>query len=104
MTKSIGGDEAKRFADAHEAGSQSADETAMDLHNNRVGRQLGAGGGDCGAKCRAALDSGRLRVLRSTGSGPVPPSTPLQPSGGVGVAPPADPSDPTGYPPGDGYY
>jgi hypothetical protein len=80
MAQKSNADFSKKMSDAHETTSTSKDETAMDLHNNRVGIGIGTGGGKCAAGCKAALKKGKLRVLRQKGSGPVPPGTPLQPS------------------------
>lgn len=94
MAQRIGADEAKQFADAHESGSTVPEETAMDLWNNTVGRALGAAnpGADVKELVKQACNTGQLRVLRTSGSGPVPSGTPLIPSGGGPGAPqPADP-------------
>ena len=65
---------------AHEKTSTSKDEKAMDIHNNIAGAVAGGRGGNCTTACNDARTGGRLRVLRQTGSGPVPAGTPLHPS------------------------
>lgn len=43
MTRALGSDLAKSFGDAHEAFSGNPpEERAVDLHNNAVGREIGA--------------------------------------------------------------
>jgi RHS repeat-associated protein len=101
MAQTAGPVDAKKFADAHEADSASPDETAMDLWNNAVGRDIGYSNpyADEATIARLVGDAfvnGRLRVLRPSGSGAVPPGTPLLPSGsGCGISgPPHDPGVP----------
>jgi uncharacterized protein DUF6973 len=64
MTHSIGADAAKMFADAHEESSANALETAMDLHNNEVGREVAQiPNTTCGTVVMDAWDQGRLETL-----------------------------------------
>ena len=72
MTAGLGRDQAKTVADNHEShGGGPANENAMDLHNNEVGRACG--GTNCDTCCQHALDTGQLRVIDGTGA--VVPST-----------------------------
>jgi RHS repeat-associated protein len=101
MAQYLGPDEAKKFADAHERPGGNADERAMDLWNNVVGRSIGAANrnadeGTIVSLVAQAYLGGQLRVLRQSGSGPVPPGTPLLPSGGGCAALPL-PADPGVY-------
>ena len=98
MTQEFGPGAAKAFGDAHETGAGfDATESPMDLYNNAVGRAIGAANPDadiCTLRklTYAAYLKGELRVLRTTGNGPVPPGSPLLPSGnGPAAAPPPDP-------------
>jgi hypothetical protein len=64
MTHSIGAEDAKMFADAHEESSTNAWETAMDLNNNAVGRDVaGIPNTTCGTVVMQAWDEGRLMTL-----------------------------------------
>ena len=82
MTRKVGEETAKDFADAHEESSTCDDETDMDLHNNKIGRELGKkprysysltkGGGttrkkipgrSCKDMCEKALRDKMLKVL-----------------------------------------
>jgi hypothetical protein len=64
MTGSIGAEQAKVFADAHEESSSDAWETAMDLNNNAVGREVGqTPNTTCGTGVVGAWDEGRLMTL-----------------------------------------
>ncbi|HET7233035.1 MAG TPA: hypothetical protein VFJ16_23705 [Longimicrobium sp.] len=64
MAGSIGADRAKVYADAHEESSTDAWETAMDLNNNAVGREVaGQPNTTCGTSVWAAWDQGRLITL-----------------------------------------
>ena len=66
MTRTIGAEKAKVFGDSHEINPPSARETQMDLHNNKVGRELGASEQcedkekNCADLCKEALDNGKL--------------------------------------------
>jgi hypothetical protein len=64
MTISIGADGAKMFADAHEESSENALETAMDLQNNAVGREIaGYPSTTCATEVWNAWDQNRLMIL-----------------------------------------
>ena len=66
MTIHIGSGQAKSVADNHEESTQgNPASSAMDLHNNQVGRDIGASAGDeAGAMngCIAATTDGRLQT------------------------------------------
>lgn len=66
MTGELGAKQAKEVADNHEKhGKGPALENQMDLHNNAAGRACG--GKACDACCQGKLDTGKLRVLSSSG-------------------------------------
>lgn len=79
MTKAIGVLDALKVGETHECCVvNSSAERAMDLHNNMVGRSLGAGAshlfkGDCKNDCLQAVENGQL-ILR-LGSSPTTPTT-----------------------------
>jgi outer membrane protein OmpA-like peptidoglycan-associated protein len=84
--------EAEKFGTAHENSKPSPIpfDDNIDLHNNSIGRGIGAGGGDCEAGCLAALSAGRLRTIRgpeadssAAGSG-LPPASPPVPTTCIG--------------------
>ena len=75
MTQSIGGEEAKKFGDAHEvtgaarseaAGNDVTDEVLMDLYNNNMGRTLAQdpdnAGRDPAEVIQEAIANGDLRT------------------------------------------
>ena len=70
MTRGHGADLAKEFADAHESNPNNpADEKAMDLHNNEVGRQIAlehpnATDEELAGYVMQALRDGRLTTLK----------------------------------------
>jgi len=68
MTREQGADLAREFANAHETGGGPAIEGRMDLHNNAVGRRIGAAhtnasDGELAAYCVAALDNDELLII-----------------------------------------
>lgn len=69
MARRFGQDFAKACADAHEArGNNVPGELAMDLHNNEVGRRLGATSypePELKNQCVSALKRGELKYLTS---------------------------------------
>lgn len=80
MASVLGAGQAKIIADNHERhGAGPVNETAMDLHNNAVGR---ACTGDCDVCVQNALDTGALRVIDSKGA--VVPSGPSGRAAGIG--------------------
>ena len=67
MTQEMGSaGEAEKFGTSHENSNPSpiANDDNMDLHNNSIGRGIGAAGGNCEAECLAARLAGRLRTIR----------------------------------------
>lgn len=63
MTRSIGANDAKIIGDNHEYGTGNPNE--YDLHNNAVGREIGALSGsdsEVWSRCQRAADEGRLRI------------------------------------------
>eukprot|EP00045_Choanoeca_perplexa_P016291 m.218244 g.218244 ORF g.218244 m.218244 type:complete len:947 (+) comp17217_c0_seq3:2423-5263(+) len=63
MTRSIGADQAKKVGDLHEACRKNmCEETAMDLHNNMIGRELGLHDpGPCAEACESAVARGKTQ-------------------------------------------
>ncbi len=79
MAQKMGATEAEKFGTAHENSNPSSipHDNKMDLHNNSMGRSLGAPSADCEAACRSAVTSGRLRTIRGPYTRPLatPPMT-----------------------------
>lgn len=67
LARDIGFDNAMRFTTAHESSPKNRlDEKRMDLHNNRVGLDIGRSKGSndsISAHCMSALRAGKLKVL-----------------------------------------
>jgi len=66
MTQRIGAGEAEQFATGHENSGPSAIpfDNQMDLHDNVIGRGLGAPAANCETACLNAVTSGQLRTVR----------------------------------------
>jgi RHS repeat-associated protein len=80
MAQEIGIDQAKKVGDNHEdCGNNNPAATAMDLHNNGIGRILGTSGNDCEKSCKDALKQGTLQdSLKPIPSiAPAPPPIPM---------------------------
>jgi hypothetical protein len=90
LTHSIGEDQAREVADTHEEfGSNPANETTMDLHNNGVGRGCGLATRNCWGCCMDRLSlAGLLIIPDYAGVASLPPV----PSGGIAgsKAPPGE--------------
>lgn len=67
LARDIGFQDAMRFTTAHESSPKNRlEEKRMDLHNNRVGLNIGRSTGTneiLSARCMAALRAGKLKVL-----------------------------------------
>ncbi len=67
LARDIGFQDAMRFTTAHESSPKNRlDEKRMDLHNNRVGLDIGRAKGtneSLSDRCMAALRKGKLKVL-----------------------------------------
>jgi hypothetical protein len=66
MAQHIGAVNAEKFATAHENSNPSSIpfDNQMDLHDNVIGRGLGAPGADPATVCAAAVAAGQLRTIR----------------------------------------
>jgi hypothetical protein len=60
MTKLVGSERAKVWADAHESSSTDPAETRMDLHNNAAGREVGRTFSDIELGVRQYRSTGQL--------------------------------------------
>lgn len=71
MTKDLGEDQAEKVGNVHEIyGENPPEETAMDLKNNSVGRQLAKDPKDCKASVWDALGKGELQTAPAPVAGP----------------------------------
>jgi RHS repeat-associated protein len=71
MTQELCEEDARDVGNIHEEyGNNPPGVTAMDLHNNSIGRSIGASGGDCKTGCMNAIKNGSLQ----TTPGGIPPS------------------------------